>query len=140
MADEQQLVDGAESQSEDQSAPSNDPSVSGGQDAETDPKSEPGPALPRRSKVRTTIPTEGVELAIGKGELGGAEPVTFGQLFQQRVQEYPNFVALKWKETVGETAGGESEMVWKTATYAEYYKYCVDAAKSLLKACKMNFD
>ena len=89
--------------------------------------------LPQRSKIRTTVPSEGVELAIGKpGELEGAEPVTFGQLFQQTVEEFPDIAALKWKERVGE--GEESEMVWKTATYAEYYRSCLDAAKSLLKA------
>lgn len=132
MADKQQLIDGAESQIENQSAPPNEPSVS---DVETVPKekvSEQEPALSRRSKVRTTIPTEGVELAIGKGELEGAEPITFGQLFQQRVQELPDVAALKWKEKVG-----EGEKVWKTATFAEYYKYCVNAAKSLLKVCKL---
>ena len=88
--------------------------------------------LPRRCKVRSTVPNEGVDLAIGKGELEGAEPITFCQLFQQRVQEFPNVAALKWKEKEGE--GEESKMVWKTATYAEYYKSSFDAAKSLLKA------
>jgi hypothetical protein len=108
-------------------------------DVETEPKeknSEQDSVLPqqsRRRRVRTTVPTEGVELAIGQGELEGAEPVTFGQLFQRRVQEFPTVAALKWKEKVG---GGEaeSEVVWKTATFAEYYKSCVIAAKSLLKA------
>ena len=136
MEDKQQLVDGAESQIEDQSSAENGPSVSGGQDTETDTKeivSKQEPTVPQRSKVRTTVPSEGVELAIGKpGELEGAEPVTFGQLFQQRVQEFPDVAALKWKEKVGEE--GESEMVWKTATFAEYYKSCIAAAKSLLKA------
>ena len=110
---------------------------------ETEPKeknsqfSEPESVLPqrsRRSKVRTTVPTEGVELAIGQGELEGAEPVTFGQLFQQRVQEFPTVAALKWKEKVGGGEKAESEMPWKTATFAEYYKSCILAAKSLLKA------
>ena len=133
MEDKQQLVDGAESQIEDQSSAENGPSVSGGQDTETDTKeivSKQEPTVPQRSKVRTTVPSEGVELAIGKpGELEGAEPVTFGQLFQQRVQEFPDVAALKWKET--------GEEIWQTATFAEYYKFSVDAAKSLLKACKL---
>ena len=88
--------------------------------------------LPQRCKVRTTVPNEGVELAIGKGDLEGAKPITFGQFFQKPVQEFPTVAALKWKEKVRE--GEESKMVWKTATYAEYYKFCVNAAKSLLKA------
>jgi hypothetical protein len=136
MADKQQLVNSTESQNEDQSASLNEPSASGGQDVQADPKeimSEQEPALSRRNKVHTTVPTEGVELAIGQGELEGAEPVTFGQLFQRRVQEFPTVAALKWKEKVGE-GEAESEVVWKTATFAEYYKSCVVAAKSLLKA------
>ena len=84
----------------------------------------------RRRKVRTTVPSEGVELAISQGEWEGAEPITFGQLFQKRVQEFPTVAVLKWKER----SGVENESVWKTATYAEYYRSCFDAAKSLLKA------
>ena len=84
----------------------------------------------QRSKVRTTVPNEGVELAIGKGALEGAEPVTFGQLFQQRVQEFPDVAALKWKE---KEEGVENKMVWKSTTYKEYYRSCIDAAKSFLK-------
>ena len=113
---------GAESQTEIQSAAHNEPGtmISGDQDVETEPKEKNPDQIaalpPRRSKVRTTVPSEGVELAIGKpGELEGAEPVTFGQLFQQTVEEFPDIAALKWKERVGE--GEESEMVWKTATY-----------------------
>ena len=136
MSDKQQLVNSTESPNEDQSAPLNEPSVNGGQDA--DPKeimSEQQSALSRRSKVRTTVPIEGVELAIGQGELEGAEPVTFGQLFQRRVQEFPTVAALKWKEKVQGEEQIEGEMPWKTATFAEYYKSCVLAAKSLLKVC-----
>ena len=151
MADtEQQPGDtGAESQAETpESAAPNESSV--GHDEtkditfdETEPKeknsqfSESESVLPqqsRRSKVRTTVPTEGVELAIGQGELEGAEPITFGQLFQRRVQEFPTVAALKWKEKVGGGVEAESEMPWKTATFAEYYKSCILAAKSLLEA------
>ena len=89
------------------------------------------PKFPQRSKVRSTIPNEGVELAVGEGELEGAEPTTLGQVFQQRVKEFPDTPALKWKEKMGE--GEESQLVWRTATYTDYYKSCIDAAKSLLK-------
>ena len=84
-----------------------------------------------RNKVRTTIPTEGVDLAIGEGPLEGAEPITFGQQFKDILKEYADVPALKWKVKEGE--GEESEMVWKTASFAEYYKFCIDAAKSLIK-------
>ena len=30
----------------------------------------------RRRKVRSSVPTEGVDLALGKGDLEGAEPIT----------------------------------------------------------------
>ena len=135
MADIQKLEDGAESQAEVQSATPNE-GVNESQNVETKPKeknSAQEPMLPRRSKVYSTVPNEGVDLAIGKGELEGAEPITFGQLFHQRVHEFPNVAALKWKEKVGEGDSEESKMVWKTATYADYYKSCFNAAKSLLK-------
>lgn len=90
---------------------------------------------PRRNRVRSTRPEVGVELAIGNGPLEGAEPLTLGQLFQQRVQEFPDVAALRWKEQSVSEAGEATGTVWpwKTATYAEYYKSCTNAAKSLLK-------
>lgn len=89
------------------------------------------PKRPLRNKVRSTIPTEGVDLAMGDGPLEGAEPITFGQQFKQTLEKYADVAALKWKVQEGE--GEEAKMVWKTATFAEYYKSCIDAAKSLLK-------
>ena len=86
----------------------------------------------QRRKVRSSVPHEGVDLAMGQpGELAGMEPITFCQLFQKTAQEFPDVAALKWKEVV---EGGEAgKMVWKTATYSEYYKSCINAARSLLK-------
>lgn len=86
---------------------------------------------PSRSKVRSTVPTEGVEIAMGDGNLEGAEPITFGQQFKLTVEKYAECHALCWKEKEGE--GEESAMVWKKATFADYYKLCIKAAKSLLK-------
>ena len=136
MDDRQQSEGNFESQTEAcstiQAPNESDVNQSGVQNVETETgdKQAFAPTIPRRNRVRTTVPSEGVELAVGTGGMGGAEPITFGHLFQQRVQEFPNVAALKWKEKVGD---GE-QMVWKTASYAEYYKSCVDTAKSLLKA------
>ena len=89
----------------------------------------------QRRKVRSCVPHEGVDLAMGQtGELAGEEPVTFGRLFQQIAQRFPDVAALKWKEVPRGGEGGE--MVWRTATYTEYYKSCVSAAKSFLKVVK----
>ena len=95
------------------------------------PKVEAG----QRRKVRSCVPQEGVDLAVGQpGELAGAEPITFGRLFQKIAQEYPDVAALKWQEAVELPLGGEGcEIEWRTATYSEYYKSCVGAAKSFLK-------
>ena len=89
------------------------------------------PKRPPRNKVRTTVPTEGVDLAMGEGALEGAEPITVAQQFKITLEKYSDVPALKWKVKEGE--GEESQMVWKTATFAEYYKLCIDAAKSFIK-------
>ena len=89
------------------------------------------PKRPARNKVRSMVPTEGVDLAMGDGPLEGADPITFGQMFKISLEKYANVPALKWKVQEGE--GEEAKMVWKTATFAEYYKSCIDAAKSLIK-------
>ena len=91
------------------------------------------PKRPVRNKVRSTVPTEGVDLAMGDGPLEGADPITFGQMFKITLEKYANVPALKWKVQAQEGEGEEAKMVWKTATFAEYYKFCIDAAKSLIK-------
>lgn len=93
------------------------------------------PKRPPRNKVRSTIPTEGVDLAMGEGDLEGSEPITFGQMFKMTVSKFADVPALKWKEKEGE--GEESTLVWKTYTYSQYYRLCIDAAKSLVKVSMM---
>ena len=99
--------------------------------AEPEEEVKEKPKRPPRNKVRSTVPTEGVDLAMGDGSLEGVEPITFGQQFKMTLEKYANVEALKWKVQEGE--GEEARMVWKTATFAEYYKFCIDAAKSLIK-------
>ena len=52
---------------------------------------------PMRNKVCTTVPMEGVDLAMGDGPLEGADPIMFGQMFNMTLEKYANVSALKWK-------------------------------------------
>ena len=85
-----------------------------------EPKPKP---LPARSKVRTWIADEKVDLAIGMSGIEAEAPVTVGQLFEHAAARFPKHPALKYKE------GG----IWKTITYTDYYNFCIKAAKSFLK-------
>lgn len=82
-----------------------------------------GPSPPQRRKVRTTDPSDGVDLAMGVKGIEAAPPITVGQMFQETVRKFPSHPALRYKE------GGE----WKSITYEEYYKLSIRAAKSFLK-------
>ena len=73
--------------------------------------------------MRTLIPDEEVDLAIGESGIEAEEPMTVGQLFKKAVQKFPTHDALKYKEN------GK----WKAITYSEYYNLCIKAAKSFLK-------
>ena len=88
-----------------------------------------------RNKVRSTNPVEGVDIAFGDSNIESEEPITFGQQFKITMEQYADTPALKWKvEEEGE--GGEKVMVWKSATFKEYYEMCIGAAKSLIKVNK----
>ena len=78
---------------------------------------------PGRTKVRTWMPDDEVDLAIGESGIESEEPITVGQLFKNAVRRFPKHPALKYKED------GE----WKSFTYTEYYVECIRAAKSFLK-------
>lgn len=92
----------------------------GEQKVEDEPKSKP---LPSRTRVRTIVPEEGVDLAMGESGLESEEPITVGKLFQDTVKRIPAQPALKYKE----------DGTWKTITFSEYYDLCIKAAKSFLK-------
>lgn len=87
---------------------------------EEEPKPKPHPV---RTKVRTWMPDEEVDLAMGKSGIEAKEPMTVGQLFKDAVDRLPKHPALKYEEN------GK----WKTFTYTEYYHHCIRAAKSFLK-------
>ena len=86
-------------------------------------KEKPKTTRPPRTKVRTTDPVDGVEIIMGEGDLEGAEPITVGQSLRAAMEKFPNRSALGYKED------GE----WKYISYTEYYKLCINAAKSFHK-------
>lgn len=81
------------------------------------------PSLPQRRKVRTTDPSEGVDLAMGMKGMEAVPPITVSQMFQETVRKFPSHPALRYKE----------EGEWKSITYNGYYELCIRAAKSFLK-------
>lgn len=87
---------------------------------EEEPKPKPHPV---RTKVRTWMPDEEVDLAIGESGIEAEEPITVGQLFKHAVERFPDLPALKYKE----------DGRWKSFTYTEYYGDCIRAAKSFIK-------
>lgn len=99
----------------------------GEKEQEEQPAEEEGeaaaPSPPQRRKVRTTDPSDGVDLAMGVKGIEAVPPITVGQMFQETVRKFPSHPALRYKE------GGE----WKSITYDEYYELSIRAAKSFLK-------
>ena len=89
---------------------------------ENDEEPKPKP-LPARTKVRTWIADDKVDLAIGMLGIKAEAPVTVGEVFKHAVKRFPKHPALKYKE----------DGIWKTITYTEYYSLCIKAAKSFLK-------
>ena len=81
------------------------------------------PPHPGRTKVRTWMPDEEVDLAIGESGIEAEEPITVGQLFKYAVERFPDHPALKYKE----------DGRWKSFTYTEYYGDCIRASKSFIK-------
>lgn len=79
--------------------------------------------LPKRVKVWTTAPGEGVDLALEKDGPASAKPITVGEMFQDTFQKYPNREALFYKE----------DGQWIGVTFAQYYSNCLQAAKSFKK-------
>ena len=86
---------------------------------------EPRPKQ-RRQRVRSTDPRQGVDLVVSDAtELEAAAPITLGAMFRKTVEKAPDHPALCFKEN--------QEGEWQTITYAQYYRYCIQAAKSFLK-------
>ena len=64
-----------------------------------------------------------MELAIGESGIESVGPITIGQLFKNTLDRPQKHPALQYKED------GE----WKAISYKEYYRHCVNAARSFLK-------
>ena len=90
---------------------------------EEEVKGEAAAPPPRRLKVRTTDPSDGVDLAMGVKGIEALPPITVGMMFQDAVEKFSSHPALQYKE----------EGEWKTITYGEYYELCIRASKSFLK-------
>ena len=89
--------------------------------AEEKVKSKP---VPKRTKVRSTNPADGPDIAMGEAGISAEEPITIGQMFKMTVSQIPDQPALKYK--TGETTWGEY-------TFQEYFDLTISAAKSFLK-------
>lgn len=76
-----------------------------------------------RTKVRTSEPSDGLDIARELSDLASEEPLTVGTMIQQTVSRVPDHVALCYKT-------GE---VWKNITYQQYYNLCIAAAKSFTR-------
>ena len=77
----------------------------------------------KREKVWSTIPSEGVDIAMEREGPACVEPRTVGQMFQDTYQTWPN------REALMEKVGGN----WVPTTFSQYYAKCLAAAKSFRK-------
>ena len=85
------------------------------------------PQHPPGCKVRSSNPHEPLQiLRSAQGLEAAADPVTIGQMFQDTVKMFPKRTALCFKEN-----GGDSD--WKEISFAKYYSFTTQAARSLLK-------
>ena len=58
-----------------------------------------------------------------------ASPVTIPYLYEKTFKNFPEELALSWKET--------KEDHWETLTYAGYKKLIYDVSKSFVKVCML---
>ena len=83
------------------------------------------PQYPTGSRVRSSNPHEPLQILRSAQGLEKVDPVTIGQMFQDTVKIFPKKTALCFKET------GDSD--WKEISFAKYYSFTTQAARSLLK-------
>ena len=90
---------------------------------EEEVKEKPKPSVTIRTKIRTTNPADGVDIAMGEEGIASDDPLTIPEVFKISVERYGERNALGYKE------GDE----WKFINYKEYYQLVVSAAKSFIK-------
>ena len=78
---------------------------------------------PTRTKVRSTNPAEGPDIAMEDSGLAAVEPITIGQMMKLTVSKVPDRPGLRYK----------SDTEWIDLTFQQYYDSAVAAAKSFLK-------
>ena len=76
-----------------------------------------------RTKVRTSDPSDGLDIAREQSGLASDEPLTVGTMMQQTVSKVPDHVALCYK----------TREAWNNITYQQYYNLCIAAAKSFVR-------
>ena len=77
------------------------------------------------SQMTKHHPKETVEIPTTDDQT--ADPVTLSQMFQQVVLNYPNKVAMCYKDDSG------YEEQWKEVTFQQYFNLCLQVAKSFVK-------
>ncbi len=90
---------------------------------EDEVKEKPKPGVPTRTKMWSTNPAEGVDIAMGEEEIQKVAPITIPEALKDSAQKYGSRNALGYKE----------EDEWKCITYTEYYQFVISAAKSFVK-------
>ena len=83
-----------------------------------------------RTRIRTTDPSEGVDIAFGNGKMQKLDPVTVGKVFKKTVEELPNGIALRYKEN--------NKLC--DIKYSQYYEMVIQVAKSLIKVSSDIFE
>ena len=83
------------------------------------------PQYPPGCRVRSSNPHEPLQILRSAQGLEAADPVTIGQMFQDTVKMFPKRTALCFKENV--------DSDWKEISFAKYYSFTTQAARSLLK-------
>ena len=83
----------------------------------------------QRTKVRSTDPADGIDIAMEESGLASEDPLTVGALMKATVSKVPNHYAMRYK--TGEVSTG--------ITYQQYYDNCIAAAKSFISVSNNNF-
>jgi long-chain-fatty-acid--CoA ligase ACSBG len=78
---------------------------------------------PTRTKVRSTNPGDGPDIAMGDSGLAAVDPITIGEMMKLTVSKVPDRVGLSYKR----------DKEWIDITFQQYYDMSVAAAKSFLK-------
>lgn len=89
------------------------------------------PKYPPNSKIRSSNPRERVTiLRSEQPSLEAADPMTVGDMLLHAIERFPSRTAICFKEK------GTDSDDWKKISFAEYYGFTLQAAKSFVKVLK----